>query len=306
MVVMASVKILSLVVVNLIIVSAGGVLAQDLQLEGDLTREPENGLVNKNQVMKCLQNGEVPEGLQWYKIKDDEEELITSDGSDYKATLSDVIYRCKLDEENFADFAIEIAPGPEFRVEKFPKSIYVVEQEDLKVECDIVKQNNSEIDLFTDIKVKWYKYSKIGDDTSFLDSVGNCSDEFQTKLGWVEIVTNPNEAEPHYNTLPGEIDGTKNFKNKFLKVEDANRTEDRRAFKCVAFLQDDLKVCSESVFFVRVRDKYAALWPFLGIVAEVIVICIVIFICERRRAANAKEDMDEDEDDAQNNGKRAK
>jgi len=71
-------------------------------------------------------------------------------------------------------------------------------------------------------------------------------------------------------------------------------------------LKNDLNFCSESAFFVRVRDKYAALWPFLGIVAEVIVICIVIFICERRRAANAKDDLDEDEDDAQNNGKRAK
>ena len=100
MVVMASVKILSLVVVNLIIVSAGGVLAQDLQLEGDLTREPENGLVNKNQVMKCLQNGEIPEGLQWYKIKDDEEELITSgkyytmcDFHDFGLTFFSVILR---------------------------------------------------------------------------------------------------------------------------------------------------------------------------------------------------------------------
>ena len=76
---MASVKsVLSLVIVNLIIVS--GVLAQDLQLEGELlTRQPENGLVQKDQVMKCLQNGEVPEGLQWYTIKDDEDpELITS------------------------------------------------------------------------------------------------------------------------------------------------------------------------------------------------------------------------------------
>jgi len=302
---MASVKsVLSLVIVNLIIVS--GVLAQDLQLEGELlTRQPENGLVQKDQVMKCLQNGEVPEDLKWYTVTDEEEELITSDGSDYKATLSDVIYRCRLDEENFADFTIEIIPGPEFRVEKFQKSIYVVEQEDLKVECDIVKQNNSEIDLFNDIEVKWYKFNEIGDDKTFLSSVGNCTGDMQAKLGWVEIITT-NEYEPHYNTLPGEIDGTKNFPSKILKVEDANRVEDRRAFKCVAFLKNDLNFCSESAFFVRVRDKYAALWPFLGIVAEVIVICIVIFICERRRAANAKDDLDEDEDDAQNNGKRAK
>ena len=77
--VVASVRILSLVytVWNLIIVS-GGVLAEDLQLEGDLTREPENGLVQKDQVMKCLQNGEVPEDLKWYTVKDEVEELITS------------------------------------------------------------------------------------------------------------------------------------------------------------------------------------------------------------------------------------
>ncbi|KAK8388745.1 hypothetical protein O3P69_020626 [Scylla paramamosain] len=34
---------------------------------------------------------------------------------------------------------------------------------------------------------------------------------------------------------------------------------------------------------VRVKDIYAALWPFLGIVAEVIVLCIIIYIHERRR-----------------------
>lgn len=91
--------------------------------------------------------------------------------------------------------------------------------------------------------------------------------------------------------------------NKVLKIEDANRTTDRRAFKCIAFHREARGNCSESAFFVRVRDKYAALWPFLGIVSEVVVICLVIFICERRRVATAKDSFDDDDDDC-NGGSR--
>lgn len=39
-------------------------------------------------------------------------------------------------------------------------------------------------------------------------------------------------------------------------------------------------------------DKYAALWPFLGICAEVAVLCTIIFIYEKRRQ---KPDFDESE-----------
>ena len=99
-------------------------------------------------------------------------------------------------------------------------------------------------------------------------------------------------SEPHINLL--EMD---EIMQKVLKIEDANRTTDRRAFKCVAYHKDARANCSESAFFVRVRDKYAALWPFLGIVSEVVVICLIIFICERRRAAQAKDQLDEDDED---------
>uniref|UniRef100_A0ABI8AF47 Ig-like domain-containing protein n=2 Tax=Felidae TaxID=9681 RepID=A0ABI8AF47_FELCA len=40
---------------------------------------------------------------------------------------------------------------------------------------------------------------------------------------------------------------------------------------------------SQAVVTLRVRNRFAALWPFLGIVAEVLVLVTVIFIYEKRR-----------------------
>ncbi|XP_071516354.1 neuroplastin-like isoform X2 [Panulirus ornatus] len=45
---------------------------------------------------------------------------------------------------------------------------------------------------------------------------------------------------------------------------------------------------------VRVKDIYAALWPFLGIVAEVVLLCVIIFIYEKRRI---KANFDESDND---------
>lgn len=44
-----------------------------------------------------------------------------------------------------------------------------------------------------------------------------------------------------------------------------------------------LKEPHEHTVSVKVKDKLAALWPFLGIVVEVIVLCTIIFIYEKRR-----------------------
>ena len=43
---------------------------------------------------------------------------------------------------------------------------------------------------------------------------------------------------------------------------------------------------------LRVKDMYAALWPFLGIIAEVVILCIVILIFEKR---NSKAEYDDSE-----------
>lgn len=41
---------------------------------------------------------------------------------------------------------------------------------------------------------------------------------------------------------------------------------------------------------MKVKDKLAALWPFLGIVAEVVILCAIIFCYERRRSKSIEEE----------------
>ena len=79
-------------------------------------------------------------------------------------------------------------------------------------------------------------------------------------------------------------------KNWGFKIEDAGNN-DRRAYKCIVYNIKHPSNCSESVFFLRVKDKYAALWPFIGIIAEVILLVILTFLCEHCK--NNKEDFED-------------
>lgn len=86
------------------------------------------------------------------------------------------------------------------------------------------------------------------------------------------------------------------------KIENATlvildiKMEDRDNYMCFA---ENAYGTHNSTTLIRVIDKYAALWPFLGICVEVIVLCAVIFVCERRRN---KKQFDES-DNEQNNTK---
>lgn len=42
-------------------------------------------------------------------------------------------------------------------------------------------------------------------------------------------------------------------------------------------------------------DKYAALWPFLGICAEVIILCAIIVVYEKKRNKTELEESDTDQ-----------
>lgn len=86
------------------------------------------------------------------------------------------------------------------------------------------------------------------------------------------------------STVLSDLDGYKNARLTIKSVD----YEDAGDYACTAteasFNSSDTKMVT-----VRVKDKLAALWPFLGIVGEVIVLCFIIFIYEKRRNKQAQQ-----------------
>uniref|UniRef100_A0A336LL46 CSON010683 protein n=1 Tax=Culicoides sonorensis TaxID=179676 RepID=A0A336LL46_CULSO len=52
--------------------------------------------------------------------------------------------------------------------------------------------------------------------------------------------------------------------------------------------------------YVRVKDKYAALWPFILICIEVFILCAIILIYERHRTSVEVEDSETEQDQSKN------
>ncbi|KAJ8717541.1 hypothetical protein PYW07_005471 [Mythimna separata] len=86
-----------------------------------------------------------------------------------------------------------------------------------------------------------------------------------------------------------KFNDTAGVKNSELLLEGAQRT-DAGVYTCQP--AGNSSVPAETV--VRVKDMYAALWPFLGICAEVFVLCAIILVYEKRRTKPELDDSDTD------------
>lgn len=139
---------------------------------------------------------------------------------------------------------------------KIPENIYVIEEEKLDITC-IVKG--------TDPKVSW---------------------EFRAENETEAMVIPGNDTR--YKLIEHD-----NVKDSRLQIE-KSMLSDRGYFTCIGWNDDSQGEKFQSEGFVRVKDKLAALWPFLGIVAEVFVLCAIILIYEKRRN---KTDLDESDTD---------
>uniref|UniRef100_A0ABD2VTX9 Ig-like domain-containing protein n=1 Tax=Trichogramma kaykai TaxID=54128 RepID=A0ABD2VTX9_9HYME len=79
---------------------------------------------------------------------------------------------------------------------------------------------------------------------------------------------------------------------------DEVKQEDRGNVTCIAYYsgeESDPMHIDTAVTYLRVKDKFAAFWPFLGICAEVIVLCIIILVYEKKRNKSELEESDTDQ-----------
>ncbi|KAJ6633716.1 Basigin, partial [Pseudolycoriella hygida] len=169
-------------------------------------------------------------------------------------------------EEDAGKFTCEIpelGESKEFNVvakmyfKQIPHSTAVVEGEKLKLHC---------IAYGTDPEIKWV----IGDEV-YEESRGRivlAEDERKIKNAVLYIDNVVLEDRKTYNCT-----GT----NIAIKFGNANYTE------------------AQEYVYVRVKGKLAALWPFLGICAEVFVLCAIILIYEKRRNKAELEESDTDQ-----------
>jgi len=87
-------------------------------------------------------------------------------------------------------------------------------------------------------------------------------------------------------------------------IIDHVKMSDRGEYKCMVQNgdDDDSEVIANA--FVRVKDKYAALWPFIFICIEVFVLCSVILIYEKKRNRAEVDDSETDIASETKNGKK--
>lgn len=76
-------------------------------------------------------------------------------------------------------------------------------------------------------------------------------------------------------------------------IKNQTSMDDKGKYFCKA--KDHMDSEEEAVGLLHVKDKLAALWPFLGICAEVFILCAIILIYEKRRNKTEQEDSDTDQ-----------
>ncbi|XP_053214544.1 basigin-like [Panonychus citri] len=216
-------------------------------------------------------------GIKWYKLVEvDKPKQIRGDEynryklSNDNRTLTIEDPRKNVDEADYTcsrssgNRTFRVRGKPEFSTFKASghtkdmNSFNVAQDDDLHLVCEVLLRSAFKED---DVDFVWYR------------KFPNGVEEKITKL-------NISSAE--------DAGGSFVTKKSILSMEDV-KYGDRAEYICEA---SNGQIKANSTVNVRVKDKLAALWPFLGIVAEVLALCTVICIYENRRGKQEFEGSD--------------
>nr|AJA37864.1 I-type lectin-like protein 4 [Littorina littorea] len=148
------------------------------------------------------------------------------------------------------------------KVIPFDKSKNLVQDEVLVIECRVLG--------YPKPKVTWYKEEK-----PIMEGEDN-----------------------RYKFLTADTYNGEPMENAKLQLDSVDFDDGGKYICKATYLEKWPQFNSTQEILVRVKDKLAALWPFLGIVAEVVILCTIIFIYEKKRNKDAAEDEDPNQDGA--------
>jgi len=249
--------------------------------------EPDKWIFNETTVIS-----ETDDGI--YKLEDDGQKLKLSNIQEVNLGL----YKCVgEDDEVIREFEVVAS----FKLRSLPKSISVDDGTPAVIEC-IAKT------AADDVIFKWFTIPE-----DFETNPSYVSPKPLCAKGSTCFSADDVQPEALFDTrdksLP--VPALEERAEEVLGVDDKGQavsrltitpayTEDRQYYVCQAVLAGESaedcttaenKNCDEEEVLLRVKDPLAALYPFVGIVAEVIVLCIVIFFCERSKSDD-KEDYE--------------
>lgn len=208
------------------------------------------------------------------------------------------IYYCvDEDEELLKKFEVDIS----VRLRKFPKSISADQGTDLRDELECSLHSAGQ-----DVVFQWFTKSEENpeEEKKLLCIKSDSSD---CNLPQSEALFDSRDKDVPAKPLSdraeveeGQDEDGVAFSTLIIKNL---QLEDRQIYVCQAVLKEPTqnfiknctasKECDQVETLIRVKDPLAALWPFVGIVIEVVLLCVIIFFCERKKSVEEKEDYED-------------
>ncbi|VVC34321.1 Hypothetical protein CINCED_3A013515 [Cinara cedri] len=175
-----------------------------------------------------------------------------------------------------------------------------VENDAGKYSCKLYNQNNPKELGQKSFQVVLKPYLKLPKTATFLDG-----DKIEIECNVFGVPKPEISWKFENNTiLTGDnvyfMPNKRNITNAIL-VLDPITMKNRGNFYCIGKNDFVWEPVMSGPSYVRIKDKMAAFWPFLGICAEVIILCLIIFVYENKRFKSEFEESDTDQGPETNN-----